>query len=184
MIAEKTKINGIDNNAQQQILAALAGNVEMAQVSFRATNAWEGGTQTKSRISEFSMAGRTSPHASEFQLVTDLPGPFLGSDSAPTPVEYALHALAACMNSTMVYNCTARGIEIRSSKAVVEGDIDARGFLRISDETRAGCKAVRIRFEVDTDAPRESIEDLLTGAPMFDVFTNSVPVAVDLNIAS
>ncbi len=183
-IAENTHLNGIDNATQRQIMTALGSKPELAQVGFKASNTWENGTRTQSRISQFSMAGQANPHSQEFTLQTDLPKPFLGTDTAPTPAEYALHALASCMNSTMVYNCAARGIEIRSSKAVVEGDLDARGFLRVSDETNAGYQAVRIRFEVETDAPRETIEDLIKGSPMFDVFTRPIPASVDLDIKS
>ncbi|MCB1122541.1 MAG: OsmC family protein [Verrucomicrobiae bacterium] len=172
--------NGINSKAQNQINEALKHNPAMAQITFQASNEWKGGTSSRSRISRFSMAGGSHPHKQAFEVDTDLPMPFLGSDRAPTPAEYALHALAACMNSTMVYNCSARGITVRSSAAEIEGDLDARGFVRLDDSIRAGYQTIRIHFKVDADAPREVIEDLLKGSPMFDVFSRSVPIQLEL----
>ena len=44
----------------------------------------------------------------------------MGSDLGPAPTEHALQALAACMTTTMVYNCAARGIQVRSVESEVE----------------------------------------------------------------
>ena len=108
--------------------------------------------------------------------VSNLPKPFLGTDQAPTPAEYALHALAACMNTTMVYNCSARGFEVRSSSVQIEGDLDARGFLRTDDDIEAGYKAVRVQFKVDTGGDPEIIENLIKGSSMYNVFTTPIPI--------
>ncbi|MGY8695580.1 MAG: OsmC family protein, partial [Verrucomicrobiia bacterium] len=107
---------------------------------------------------------------------SNLPKPFLGTDQAPTPADYALHALAACMNTTMVYNCAARGFEVRSSSVQIDGDLDARGFLRMDDDIEARHKGVRVEFKVDSDGDPEVIEDLIKGSSMYNVFTTPIPI--------
>ncbi|MFT6594349.1 MAG: hypothetical protein ACJAT3_000310 [Akkermansiaceae bacterium] len=47
-----------------------------------------------------------------------------------TPTEHALQALAACMTTTMIYNCAARGIEVRSVESEVQGEMNAAGFFK------------------------------------------------------
>ncbi len=178
------KTNGLETSSQQQIIGALKQNPQMAAVTFSASNTWLGATRSRSNISRFSLGGQECRHQADFRLDTDLPVQFLGTDQGPTPAEYALQALAACMNTTMIYNCAARGIEVRSSTAFVEGDMDCRGFVRIQDAARAGYGAVRVRFEVDADAPAEIIAELAKGSPMFDVFSQPVPVEVEVSAAA
>jgi uncharacterized OsmC-like protein len=175
--------NGLDTAAQQQIIGALTNNAQLAQVTFHAQNNWMGSTTTRSTISRFSIGGQDCTHDQELKVDTDLPGPFLGSDQAPAPAEHALQALAACMNTTMVYNCAAQGIEVRSSTAFIEGELDSRGFLRIDGSPRAGYRSIRVRFEVDSDASPELIEALVRQSPMFDVFANPVPIDVAIEPA-
>lgn len=151
--------NGINTTVQNKIREALKQNPEMAQVTFKASNDWKGGTQSRSTVEEFSMAGQNHPHTQSFDIPTDLPNPFLGNDEAPTPAEYALHGLASCMNTTLIYNCSMRGIKVHSSSARIEGDLDARGFVRI-DDTQAGFQTIRAHFKVDADSSRDVIEDL------------------------
>lgn len=170
--------NGIAPASQQQIIDGLTKNTDMAQVTFRAQNNWMGSTATRSTVSSFAIGGQDCAHNQELTVDTDLPTPFLGADQAPSPAEHALQALAVCMNTTMLYNCVAQGIEVRSSTAHIEGDLDCRSFLRIDGGPRAGYRSIRVRFEVDSDASPELIEALVKQSPMHDVFANPVPVEV------
>ena len=43
----------------------------------------------------------------------------------------------------------------------VEGDLDFRGTLGIDKAAPVGFKAIRLRFEIDTDAPAAQVEDLV-----------------------
>lgn len=150
----------------------------MAQITFKDLNNWTGTLNTRSQVSRFSMGGMDLLHKDSHTIETDMPSEFLGGDQGATPAEHALQALAACMNTTMIYNCAARGIEVRSSTIQIEGDLDARKFLHINSETRPGYQGIRVIFEVDADASAEELEFLSKSSPMFDVFTNGVPVEV------
>jgi uncharacterized OsmC-like protein len=175
--------NGIDTETQQKIMDMMTGQPELAIVTFKASNDWKGATRSRSEFKTFTAAGQEHNHAQTHVVESDLPNAFLGSDQNATPGEYALHALAACMNSTMVYNCAARGITVRSSRVRISGDLDARGFMRLSDEVSAGYKQIRIKFYVDADASEEVIRDLVEGTPMFNTFAHPVPMAVSINMA-
>lgn len=179
----KNTTNGIDTEIQQRIMSMMSEQPELTTVTFKASNDWTGSARCRSEFKTFTAAGQEHDHNQPHIVESDLPQAFLGSDQAATPGEYALHALASCMNSTMVYNCAARGITVRSSRVRVEGDLDARGFMRLSDEVSAGYKQIRIEFDVDADASEEVIRDLIEGTPMFNTFARPVPMAVRLNMA-
>jgi uncharacterized OsmC-like protein len=84
------------------------------------------------------------------------------------------------MTTTMVYNCAARGIEVRSVKSEIEGEMNAAGFFQLDGSVRNGFSQIRLRFDIDADAPDEELQRLLEASPLFDVFTNGVPVTVEL----
>ncbi len=179
---EKTTTNGIDTTAQKQIMAMMQQQPQLAGITFQAGNEWLGATRSQTVFSNYHAAGQEHPHESNHAVGTDMPGLFLGTDQSPTPAEYALHALASCMNSTMVYNCAARGIEVRSSSVRIEGDLNACGFLRLDDDIPAGYSQIRVAFDVDADAPAEMIQDLIEGSPMFNTFSRPVPINVSLQM--
>ena len=176
-------LNGIDTVSQEKTLKAVSDKNALGETRFCAINRWRGGTQTRSGISTFDAAGTSHSHMENFEVDTDLPQGFLGTDQAPAPTEYALQSLAACMTTTMVYNCAARGIEVRSVESKIEGEMNAAGFFQLNKKVRNGFSQVRVRFNIDADASDEELQQLLESSPLFDVFSNGVPVEVELSRA-
>ncbi|HET6467825.1 MAG TPA: OsmC family protein [Geminicoccaceae bacterium] len=72
-----------------------------------------------------------------------------------------LQALAACAGVTLAAVATALGIEVRSGKVLVEGDLDFRGTLGVAKDAPVGFRTIRVAFELDTDAGEEQIATLL-----------------------
>ena len=80
---------------------------------------------------------------------SDHPAVLVGTDHAPTPVEYLLHAIAACLTSGIANIAAARGVELHSVRSTVEGDIDLLGILGLSGDT------VRNGYEADPGLLRD-----------------------------
>jgi uncharacterized OsmC-like protein len=101
-----------------------------------------------------------------------------------TPTEIALAALASCLTGGVAAVAQHRGIQLRSVRATVEGDIDVRGILGMDPEIRNGFSAVRVTFEIDADASDEDIRALVAQSQkrsaMFDILTNPTNVAVSV----
>jgi uncharacterized OsmC-like protein len=72
-----------------------------------------------------------------------------------------LEALVACAGVTLNAVATALGIELRDAKVFAEGDLDFRGTLGVDKAASVGFAAIRLRFEVDTDADAEALDRLL-----------------------
>jgi uncharacterized OsmC-like protein len=112
----------------------------------------------------------------------DEPPLLLGEDIGANPVEYVLTALSACLTTALVYHAAAQGIIIHEVESDLEGDLDIRGFLGLSDEVRNGYEHIRVNFRIKADAPQEKIEELIRLAvqrsPVFDVVSNPVRVTV------
>ncbi|HET9598945.1 MAG TPA: OsmC family protein [Anaeromyxobacteraceae bacterium] len=72
-----------------------------------------------------------------------------------------LQALAACAGVTLRAVATALGIPIRGGTVEAEGDLDFRGMLGVAKDAPVGFQAIRLRFSIDSDAPREQLDKLL-----------------------
>jgi uncharacterized OsmC-like protein len=72
-----------------------------------------------------------------------------------------LEALVACAGVTLRAVATALEIPVRGGTVTAEGDLDFRGTLSVSKEAPVGFQAIRIRFDLDTDASPEQVQSLL-----------------------
>jgi uncharacterized OsmC-like protein len=72
-----------------------------------------------------------------------------------------LEALVACAGVTLKAVSTALEIPLRTATVAAEGDLDFRGTLGVAKDAPVGFAQVRLRFEVDTDAPQEKLDQLL-----------------------
>jgi uncharacterized OsmC-like protein len=72
-----------------------------------------------------------------------------------------LEALAACAGVTLRAVATSLGIAVESGRVHAEGDLDFRGTLAVDREARVGFKAIRLSFELETDADEEQLTTLL-----------------------
>ncbi len=68
-----------------------------------------------------------------------------------------LEALVACAGVTLRAVATSLGIEVRSGQVRAEGDLDFRGTLGVDREAPVGFAAIRLSFELDTDADEEQL---------------------------
>jgi uncharacterized OsmC-like protein len=171
-------VNGVDVAALSQTLDAMKCEPALGAFQFRAGNTWLGGGLNRSVIAGFYGAGRERPREKPFSLSADEPPVLLGGDKGANPVEFVLHALAACLTTSLVYHAAARGISIKTVSSEVEGDIDVRGFMGLADDVRKGYHHVRVKMRVASDAPAEQLEALAKFSPVFDIVSNSLPVAL------
>ena len=176
--------NGVDVPTLFATLDAVAGTPEIAKFQFRASNRWVSGTHSRSTISGFYGAMQEMEHAQEHTYDADHPAVLTGKDTGPTPVEFLLHAIAACLTAGLANIASARGIDLHEVTSTVEGDIDLNGILGLSDEVRNGYSAIRVHFDVRGDAPAEKLRELVEQSrrrsAVYDVLTNGVPVHVDV----
>ncbi len=174
-------INGVDVERLGQTVQAVQQNPSLGTSQFRAVNRWISGGHNRSAIKEFYCAGqedttRTKP----FELDADEPHVLLGKDQGANPVEFVLHALAACLTTSLVYHAAARGIHIESIESKLEGDLDLQGFLGLSDQVRRGYKQIRADFTIKSDATAKDLEELTKFSPVFDIVSNPVPVSIHI----
>jgi uncharacterized OsmC-like protein len=175
-------VNGVNVDNLFATIDAIKASPSIAKFRFRIENKWEGAGHNRSAVNSFYGAGQEITRQKSFVLHADEPAVLLGEDSAANPVEYLLHALAACLTTSMVYHAAARGIEVEEVESSFEGDIDLHGFLDLDPKVRKGYQGIRVNFKLKADVPDEQLQEIVhlaTGhSPVFDSLTKGVPVSV------
>ncbi len=175
--------NGVDSEQMYGTLDAIKATPELGVFQFRAHNRWIAGAHNRSTIQGFYGAGQEdSTRAEAFTIDAGEPAVLLGSDTGANPAEHLLHALAACLTTSLVYVAAARGVRLTEVESTLQGDMDVRGALGISDEVRNGFEKITVSFRVAGDAPPEKLREVVERAQarsaVFDMVTNGVPVEV------
>jgi uncharacterized OsmC-like protein len=178
-------VNGIDVQRLTNTIDAIKTNPDLAKFRFRAHNWWVDGTHARTSIRNFYGAGKEdTSRGKAFVLDADEPAVLLGEDHGPNATEALLYALASCLNTTFIYHAAARGVKVDELEIDLEGELDLRGILGLSEQVRRGYKHIAVTFRVKSDAPRDQFAELCELAqkrsPVFDMVSNPTPVSVHL----
>ncbi|MEQ8966802.1 MAG: OsmC family protein [Azospirillaceae bacterium] len=183
-----TPRNGVDTPTLFATIDAVAGQPDLARFVFRSEGRWMEGTHSRSTMSGFFGAGGEHVHKTAYTADADHPAVLCGKDDGPTPVEYVLHALSACLTAGIANIAAARGVDLGTVETTVEGDIDLRGILGLSDEVRNGFEGIRVTFTVTGDADAETLGKIVgqskARSAVYDIVTNGVPVSIDVRTAA
>jgi uncharacterized OsmC-like protein len=177
--------NGVNTEQMYGTLDLIKDQPALAQFQFRVSNRWIEGAHNRSTIQGFYGAGAEDTSRGEpFELVAGEPEVLLGENTGPNPVEFLLHALAACLTTSIVYVAAARNVRLTSVESVLTGDLDARGAFGLDPEPRNGFERIDVSFRVTGDAPEEKLQEVVERArqrsAVYDIVTNGVPIAINV----
>jgi uncharacterized OsmC-like protein len=111
--------------------------------------------------------------------------PATGGDGlAACSGDMLLEALIACAGVTLRAVATALEIPVRGGTVTAEGDLDFRGTLGISKETPVGISAIRLSFQLDTDATAEQLATLLKLTERYCVIYQTLKTPPSMSISA
>lgn len=175
------KSNGIDLELWEGVKESVQEDPQEAGVIVRTAHRWIGGFGIEGHSKEIESAGEITPRAFEFR--TDWPKDVGGADTAPSPGEAILGALAGCVGLSYVANAVNRGVEIDQLDIVIEARADLQAVFEAGN-ARPGLSSVKMLLKVQSDADDQTLADLGRAATqtstVFDSLVNPVPV--DLNV--
>ena len=171
MTETATRLNDVDIDAVGQLVAAIHGDATKAQTTWAAHVRWTGSFASEARIRNFT------------PVASDEPAVLGGGDTAPNPVEQLLGALGNCLAVGYAANATTAGIELKDLRIDLKGDLDLHVFLGLA-EGHAGFESITARVTLDSDAPREKLDELhakvRASSPVGHTLGNAVPVEIVL----
>jgi len=174
--------NGVNTEALIGARGAFAQMPEAAAFTFRSTCDWVAGSESRNTINGYFGLGQDYTRKQTFTISSDHPEVFAAPDTAPTPTEIVLAALASCLTGGVAAVAQHRGIQLHRVQARVEGDMDMRGILGMDPDIRNGFSAVRVTFDIEADASEDDIRALVAQSQkrsaVFDLLTNPTNVHV------
>jgi len=169
--ASTTRLNDVDIERIAGLTRKIEEDPHMADTTWQAEVTWSGGLQTEAKIRDFTPS------------VSDEPEQLGGTNFGPNPVEQVLAALGNCLAVGYAANATAAGITIKSMTLRVEGDLDLRTFLGLT-EGNAGFSAIRVTVDMVADADRAALEALnakvVGTSPVGHTLNRAVPIDVKI----
>jgi uncharacterized OsmC-like protein len=177
--------NGVNVGALLGAREALAQAPEAAQFRWRTTCTWMSGTHSHSTVQSFFGLGGEQSHKARFSFDADHPELFAAEDNGPTPVEYVLVGLGACLTAGIAAVAQHRNIQLRSVSATIEGSMDIQGILGMDRDVRNGFDGIKVTFKIDADATPDEIRALVAQSQkrsaVYDILTNPTDVTVEVN---
>ncbi len=166
------KLNSVDIEAVGQLAGAIKADPTVAGTVWKSTVDWKGGFRSEARSRDFA------------PVQSDEPVALGGDDTAPNPVEQLLGALGNCLAVGYAANATAAGVELKSLRIELEGDLDLHTFLGLADG-HAGYESIKARVSIESDASLEEIKELhrkvVATSPVGHTLQRAIPVSVDLD---
>ena len=179
-------INGVDTDALGTTIEAVRNQRSLGEVTFSVDGEWQGGFRLTSATGTLTQGGQPdSSRAGRFRMESDEPAALLGGDTAVSPGEHLLQALAGCYTVTLAANAASRGIVLDGYRLHLEADFDLAGFLGIAKEQDPGALQIRVKVDLDApDASREQLEELVrtveSRSPIRDTLVRAVDVVTEL----
>lgn len=119
--------------------------------------------------------------------IIDEPPGLLGDDTAPNPSEAALAALGSCISVGIHANAIAQGITLTKLELYLEGDVNVTSVWGVGDKSDKplGFTDIRITADVDGDASREALDELVRHADAWSPVANTYrnPVNTEIRLA-
>jgi uncharacterized OsmC-like protein len=167
------KIKELDQAARQ--------NPALAKGMFKVSSTWHRGTKAVIEVGRMNAGGQSFfPPTRKFVMVTDDPDLLGGVDSAPTPAETLVAALAGCVTSGIAANAALFGVPLDRIDIELEADIDFRGVLGHDKSVRSGISDIRYTVTIQSPAPEDKVrkckETIDRKSPVRDTIANPVNI--------
>jgi uncharacterized OsmC-like protein len=177
--------NGVNVGALLGAREALAATPEAARFCWRTTCTWMNGVHSRSTVDGFFGLGAERRHKLRSIFDADHPDVFAAEDNGPTPVEYVLVGLGACLTAGIAAVAQHRNVQLRSVSATIEGSMDIQGILGMDTDVRNGFDGIKVTYAIDADATPEEIRALVAQSQkrsaVYDIVTNPTNVTVEVN---
>jgi uncharacterized OsmC-like protein len=107
-----------------------------------------------------------------------------GSGTQACSGDMLLEALVACAGVTLKAVSVALNIPLRDAKVLAEGDLDVRGTLGVAKDAPVGFREIRLRFDLDTDAPQDQQSKLIELTERYCVVMQTIRSATPVRVSA
>lgn len=165
-------MNGINLNALSDARKAIEADRPKGIASYGLSMTWMGGVRMMAETTGMQIGDEKITR--NFNWLIDEPHQLLGEAVAPTPQEYLMSGVGACIMVGFVVNAAVRGIELRSLKLRLSGSLDLAGFMNIGRDAQVKMHGITYEIDADCDADPIALQEVAQAA--FDFSPNAMTV--------
>jgi uncharacterized OsmC-like protein len=177
-------INEINVSALKGYIEEIKVNAESAMVDYKVNLQWQGGTKAKVTTKGIQFGNQTLER--NFSFIIDEPEQLLGENTNPTPQEYLLGGMGACMMVGYSVGAAVMGITLEKLEIDMEAGLNLRGFLEVDPQAPIGFKDVKYTIRVKGNGTKEQFEKIhqkvIDFSPNRATIANAITVIPDLVI--
>lgn len=176
--------NGINVPALEGYIQEISNNAEGAMIDYNVNLEWIGGTKSKVTTTGITLGGQQLER--NFTFVIDEPEQLLGENTNPTPQEYLLGGMGACMLVGYTVGASVLGITLEKLEIDLKAGLDLRGFLEVNPNAPIGFKDVKYTIRVKGDGTKEQFEQIhntvIKTSPNRATISNKIDIISELII--
>ncbi|MBV7257364.1 OsmC family protein [Pacificimonas sp. WHA3] len=158
-------LNKVDVDALQGARDAITQDPAGGIAEYGIEIEWQQGVRGEVRSLPMRLGGEEI--ARDFTWIVDEPPQLLGESQGPTPQEYLMSGVGACIMVGFAVNASVREIELRSLKVTVTGSLDLAGFLNLREHAQVKMSGIEYHIEVDADADPATLKAIEEAAVNF-----------------
>jgi uncharacterized OsmC-like protein len=171
-------MNGIDLEGLDAARKAITANREEGITSYGLAMTWQEGVQMHAHTTGMQIGSEKV--ARDFSWTVDEPPQLLGASTGPTPQEYLMSGVGACIMVGFVVNASVKGVKLRSLKLNMTGSLDLAGFMNVAEDAQVKMRGIDYEIEVDCDADEATLDEIAQAAFEFSpnamTVQNGIPV--------
>ena len=179
-------LNGIDVNGLNGAKAAIRAEPAAGLARYGVALDWQGGTKIAARTLPMSVGGEAIPR--DFTWTVDEPPQLLGQSSGPTPQEYLMSGVGACIMVGFVVHSALKEVRLRALRITMGGGLDLAGFLDLRPDAQVKMGGLTYDIEVDAEADEATLQEIARLAFEFSpnamTAAQGVPVTGNLRITA
>ncbi|BFM40945.1 OsmC family protein [Synechocystis sp. LKSZ1] len=174
-----TPLTTIDPIALAEAKTNIQGQPDLGIVTYGVELAWQGGTRAIAKALPLHMGQEWIDRP--FTWTVDEPQALLGSNQGPTPQEYLMSGVGACILVGFTVNAAILGIPIRQLTVSITGSLNLAGFLDLDPHAPVEMLGIQYKISVDSDASPEQLALLHDKAVNFSPNAMTVAKGIPLS---
>ncbi|WP_062234709.1 OsmC family protein [Fictibacillus sp. FJAT-27399] len=180
----ETYPNGINVPALKGFIEEVKQFPESAMIDYKVKLEWQGGTKSKVTTEGIQLGNQKLDR--NFSFIIDEPQQLLGENTQPTPQEYLLGGMGACMMVGYSVGASFMGITLEKLEIHLDAGLDLRGFLEVNPDSPIGFKNVKYSIIVKGNGTKEQFEKIhdtvIRSSPNRATIANSIEIIPNLVI--
>ncbi|MGM8365986.1 OsmC family protein [Virgibacillus sp. W0181] len=176
--------NDINVPALKDYIEEIKQSADSAMIDYKVNLEWQGGTKSKVTTKGIQLGDQTLER--NFSFIVDEPEQLLGENKHPTPQEYLLGGMGACMMVGFSVGASVMGITLEKLEIDMDAGLDLRGFLEVDPNAPIAFKDVKYKIRVKGDGTKEQYEKIhqtvIKTSPNRATIENAIPIVPELII--